>query len=83
MGGFKEWKVFTLTDELIGAEALLRWHNPALGEVLSLRFIPVAEDNGLILQIGEWIIQTVIDAMKGGRRDLRCQNGGKPFTTSV
>lgn len=60
-------KVDTLTGDLIGAEALLRWNNPVLGEVMPLRFIPVAEDNGLILPIGEWVIQTVIDAMKGWR----------------
>lgn len=60
-------KVDTLTGELIGAEALLRWHNPLLGEVPPLKFISIAEDSGLILPIGEWVIKTVVDAIKRWR----------------
>lgn len=62
-------KVDTVTGELVGAEALLRWTNPLLGEVPPLRFIPIAEDSGLIIPIGSWVIETVISNLQQWRRE--------------
>src|ERR1700726_4160024 len=44
--------------KVIGFEALLRWKHPTRGEVSPAEFIPIAEDTGVILQIGEWVLRT-------------------------
>lgn len=46
------------TEKIRGVEALLRWTNPILGIIPPLEFIPIAEANGTILAIGEWVLRT-------------------------
>lgn len=51
-------KIDLATRRIFGAEALLRWKHPKLGMISPARFVPVAEEAGLVGQIGEWVLHT-------------------------
>jgi len=53
---------------LVGFEALLRWHNADLGSISPGQFIPIAEDTGLIVPIGEWVLREVCRQIDEWRR---------------
>ena len=60
------------TGAITGVEALLRWNNPYLGSVTPTQFIPVAEETGLIVPIGRWVMKTAC------AQNVAWQNQGLP-----
>ena len=53
-----------VTGEIVKAEALLRWHHPERGMVSPVEFIPIAEENGLIGEIGDWVFKQAAQMAK-------------------
>ncbi|MGG3451043.1 EAL domain-containing protein [Domibacillus aminovorans] len=65
-------KMNLTSGQLIGMEALVRWNHPELGRISPGKFIPVAEETGLILPLGEWVLR------QGCKQNKDWQNQGYP-----
>jgi len=57
-------KINLQTGKMIGLEALIRWNHPELGQISPAQFIPIAEETGLIVPIGEWVMRTACREVK-------------------
>ncbi len=73
-------KISLVTDRTVGVEALLRWMHPERGLVGPLDFIPLAEQSGIIVQIGAWVLEQVCRDALRWRAALP---GGHPLTVAV
>ncbi|MEP7221351.1 MAG: EAL domain-containing protein [Novosphingobium sp.] len=63
--------VTTMTERISGFEALLRWNHPKRGWLSPAKFIPIAEESGLIAQIGEWALRTACHDMAAWPENVR------------
>lgn len=66
---FYQPKVDLGSGSIIGVEALLRWQHPEEGMISPMEFIPIAEDSGLILDLGDWVLVQALEQLSRWQRE--------------
>ena len=61
---FYQPKIDIVKNTIVGVEALLRWEHPTMGMISPVEFIPIAEDTGMIIPIGEWVLNTAFTQLQ-------------------
>ncbi len=74
--------VDTISEQISGFEALLRWNHPTQGWISPEKFVPVAEDAGLIVAIGEWAIRQACKDLARWPEEVRCAVNVSPLQFS-
>jgi len=69
-------QISLVNGTLLGAEALIRWHDAELGQVPPAQFIPLAEESGFIVTIGNWVLEEAV------RQAVQWQRAGMPVVVS-
>jgi diguanylate cyclase (GGDEF)-like protein len=71
--------IYASDESISGFEALIRWNHPTQGWLSPAKFIPIAEDSGLISAIGEWAIRTACKDLSNWPEDIRCAVNVSPL----
>jgi diguanylate cyclase (GGDEF)-like protein/PAS domain S-box-containing protein len=75
---FYQPRVSSRSKQIVGCEALIRWNHPERGMLLPAQFVRIAEDTGLINEIGQWVLEEALQRNAAWR-----QSGFKPISMSI
>ena len=74
--------VYAANEKIVGFEALMRWNHPKRGFISPEKFIPIAEDAGLIDQMGQWALRTACEDLSRWPQSIRCAVNVSPLQFS-